>query len=97
MKWLNHFYEELWYHIQSLWIKSKWARRPFTFIFHDFSHAVPVIFWGIQLLLLGFGAWLVSPWVLAFYIMGVLIGHISWGGHKVGEQEDPEYTERRTR
>jgi hypothetical protein len=93
MNWLNHFYEELWYHVESLWEKNKWARRPFTFIFHDFSHAHPIIYWLLHAIVIGVGSWLISPWIILFCFIWFVNGHVVWGGHSINEQENPPYWE----
>jgi len=49
------------------------------------SHEVPVIFWGTQLLLLGFGV-VNQSLGFSYYAMGILIGHIH-GGHTLGNRK----------
>ena len=90
---LSPWYDELWYHMQSLWEKNKWARRPFTFVFHDFSHAQPAVYWTLHALILGAFAWWLSPYVLIPSAIWFIQGHVVWAGHKVGEQENPPYVE----
>lgn len=91
--WIERFYDKVWYKVEKLWIKSKKARRPFTFIFHDFAHKHPAIYTVVQLLIIALFSWWLSPWVLVAMLYTFIQGHILWGGHKVGEQENPPYIE----
>ena len=92
MSWLWRFYDWFWYHSQALWIKSTWARKPYTLLFHDFAHASPVGYIFVQMAFV-FGMWWLvdSYWIVLPILFGFIQGHILWGGHKVGEQEDPPY------
>lgn len=93
MNWLERLYCWFWFNVQSLWEKNPWARRPFTFIFHDFSHKCPAVYWTLHILGLGAFAWWINPWILLIAFIWYVNGHVTWGGHKVGEQEDPPYIE----
>jgi hypothetical protein len=91
MNQLERIYCHIWYPIEGLFTRNKWIRRPFTFIFHDFSHAHPVIYWTLHGVFIGMGIWLISPWIALYCLVCFINGHVVWGGHKYGEQEWPEY------
>lgn len=104
MKWLSDAYNYVWYHVQSLWIKSWTLRRPFTFMMRDFwaQHK----FWGMAIFLavstaityLLARAVLYTEWisfgfgVVICFFHGCLFAHLWWGTpYKKGEQEYPTY------
>jgi hypothetical protein len=103
--WWDRAYAWVWFHVEALWIKSKAARRPFTFMMRDFWHQHKVWGWLIMAVVTG-GIWFLliaaviweSWWCLGFGLPLVsfhwsLFSHLKWGTpYKPGEQEDPEYT-----
>lgn len=92
MNLLEKIYNPIWFTFEFL-VKNPRLRRPFTFVFHDFAHRKPALYILVQLGLIFGLYWLTqSYWVLVPILYGFIQGHVLWGGHKVGEQEDPEYT-----
>jgi hypothetical protein len=89
MDWLCDFYDWFWFNTQFWW--SKTLRRPYTFVFHDFSHSYPIIYWSINVVVVGLGMWFISPWILLYVFVWYVNGHVTWGGHTEGDQEFPEY------
>ena len=97
-------YAFIWFHVEALWIEDPEDRRPFTFIIHDACHAHP---WGyaiVAVVAMGFlyatwwvttvNSWLVIVLGLADMVYALFMGHIFYGGWKIGEQEWPPYPPR---
>jgi len=98
MKWLVNFYNWFWYNVQSLWIKSKKLRRPFTYLMRDFILKHPV--WSVVIILIQYGLLIWLTWwcwiagVIVMPIYFLVMGHLVWGNPmKLGQQEYPEYIE----
>lgn len=98
MNFLTKAYWWFWYHVESFWIKSKRARRPFTYMMRDFVTDHKII--GISIIILELVGlaflvrwnWIVGYFCLAIYFM--VAGHLWWGTPiKKGEQEEPQYIE----
>ena len=98
LKWLENAYNWFWFHVQSLWIKAKELRRPFTYMMRDFWVEHKVWAWLIFLTVTGLILWAVW-WIWWFgaillFFHGCLFAHLWWGTpYKKGEQEDPPYIE----
>jgi hypothetical protein len=98
MNWLEKAYTWFWYHLESLWIKAKATRRPFTFMMRDFMIQHPTWAAIIVLVELTLLCWLnlwnrwAGFWLGAFYF--ALFAHLVWGTPmKENEQEYPQYIE----
>jgi hypothetical protein len=92
MDFIADIYDQIWYHFE--WFLNKTARRPFTFFIHDFSHKFPYLYFILQVAVCyGFYRLVDSFWVFVPILYAFAQGHFLWGGHKVGEQEFPEFTE----
>jgi hypothetical protein len=81
-----------WYNF--LWWMEKTARRPFTFFIHDFSHKYPIPYFIIQAAIC-YGLYRLtdSIWVFVPILYGFCQGHFLWNDFKIGQQEQPTYTE----
>ena len=94
--WLERAYAWVWFNVESLWIKVKSLRRPFTYMMRDFWKQHPVWGWLIMAVVTGLITWgvIFSFWFLPVYAFHwALFAHLWWGTpYRPGEQEDPEYT-----
>ena len=83
-------YKDFWFYTQ-FWLKPL-DRRPYTFIFRDFSCGSPLL-WG-AMCFFG-GAWLhtyISYTTMIVFFAGLLAGHLWWNKDYIPhEQEEPPY------
>jgi hypothetical protein len=91
-------YGWIWWHAE-FWIKDTEKRRPFTYILRDFYHQWPLVtLIAISTIAYCAGRWWIPMSIGVFWAIlltlsvGVLLGHLFWGGNYIeGQQEDPPY------